>query len=172
MRVTMEHREESGFVPSDKSYFVDTSVLFSEEERAIIEARGLGGQQAASGYHAKIPSDIALVTPAYLRAFGPLALALSVVIGFFEGAQLGGGLFFISAALWAYGYVAPILHAQALKEYVVEVRHIISDPSFSFYAETPAHAKGLAERLTTQLTDLKHLITESAELGPTTTFEL
>jgi hypothetical protein len=172
MRVTMEHREESRFVSGEKSYYVDTTVQFSEEERAIIKARGLGGQQAASGYHAKIPSDLALVTPAYLRAFAPLALVLSVVIGFFEGAQLGGLLFLAATAGWGYGYIAPFLHAQALKEFVVEVRHVISDPSFSFYAETPAHAKGLAERLAGQLAGLKQLITESAELGPTTTFEL
>jgi hypothetical protein len=172
MRVTMEHREESGIVPGDKSYYVDTTVVFSEEERAIIEARGLGGQTAASGYHSKVPSDLALEFPTYLRAFGPLALALSVMIGFFEGAELGGVLFLAAAIGWAYGYIAPILHARAIKEYVIEVRHLISDPEFAFYAETPAHAKALASRISSQLAELKTLITESRDLAPETTFEL
>jgi hypothetical protein len=172
MRVTMEHREESGIVFDEKNYYVDTTVVFSEEERAIIKARGLAGQKAASGYHSKIPSDVALIMPAYLRAFGPMALALSVLIGFFGSGPLGTLLFLAAAAGWAYGYIAPILHANAIKEYVIEVRHIISDPTFAFYAETPAHAKGLADRLAAQLADLKHLITESAELGAKNTFEL
>jgi hypothetical protein len=172
MRVTMEHREESALVPGEKNYYVDTTVQFSEEERAIIQARGLGSQKAAAGYRSKIPSDVALELPAYLRAFGPMALALSVVIGIFEGAQQGVLLFLAAAAGWAYGYIAPILHARAIREHVVLVRHVISDPTFAFYAETPAHAKGLANGIAEQLTDLKRLITESADLGAKYTFEL
>lgn len=172
MRVTMQHREEAGLVFDEKSYYVDTTVLFSEEERAIIQARGLAGQEAASGYHSKIPSDAALELPAYLRAFGPMAVATSVLFGFFISGPLGFLLFLAAAGGWGYGYIAPILHANAIKEYVIEVRHILTNPAFSFYAETPAHAKGLANRIATQLTELKHLITESAELGAETTFEL
>ena len=172
MRVTMEHREESGIVFDEKNYYVDTTVVFSEEERAIVQARGLGGQKAASGYRSKPPSDAALVTAEYLRAFGPGALALSALIGFFGSGPLGAFLFLAAAAGWAYGYIAPIQYAQANKEHVVEVRHIIANQTFAFYAETPAHAKGLADRLAAQLAELKHIITESAELGAKNTFEL
>ena len=52
MRVTMEHREESGIVFDEKNYYVDTTVVFSEEERAIIKARGLAGQNLRALFRA------------------------------------------------------------------------------------------------------------------------
>jgi len=168
----MEHREATGIAFGENAYYVDTTVRFSEEERAIIQARGLGSQGAAAGYRSKIPSDAALELPAYLRAFGPMAVAISALVGFFMSGPLGFLLFLGAAGGWAYGYIAPILHAKAIKKHIVEVRHIMSNPAFSFYAPTPAHAKGLAHEVTTQLTELKGLITDSTELGAALTFEL
>lgn len=173
MRVTMVHREESGMIPDDKRYYVDTTVFFSEEERAIIKARGLGSQTAAVGYRAKIPSEIALEFPAFLRAIAPLAIYLSAAVWLFYRPQLGMLLLLATAIGWAWGHIAPILHARAIRPYIVEVRDILNERKFSFYAETPAHARRLANNdLTKQLTNLKVLITESAELAPKLTFEL
>ncbi len=172
MRVTMEHRERPGITSSEKNYYVDTTVHFSEEEHTIIYARGMGRQKAASGFLARIPSDVALELPAYLRACGPLALVVSGLIWWFVSVPLGFVLFVAAANALAYGYIAPILHAKAIKEHVVEVRDLIKKPTFSFYAETPAHAKGLAEVIAGQLKDLKQLIADSAELGAPRTFEL
>lgn len=172
MRVTMEQREKPGITASEKNYYVDTTVHFSEEERAIIHARGMGRQRAAAGFLGRIPSDVALELPAYLRACGPPAIAITVLIWWFVNGPLGFILFLAAASAWAYGYIAPIEHAKALKEHVVEVRDLLKNPTFSFFAETPAHAKVLAEVIAGQLKDLKQLITESAELGAAQTFEL
>jgi hypothetical protein len=168
----MQHREVEGLTSDNKSYFVDTTVQFSEEERAIIQMRGLAGQKAAAGYRSKIPSDAALVLPAWLRALAPLGVALAALVGIFMSTPLGFLLFFAAAGGWAYGYIAPILHANAIKEHIVEIRHVMNNPAFSFYAETPAHAKILASQILEQLTDLKQLISQSAELGAKQTFEL
>jgi hypothetical protein len=42
VRVTIQHRQEDGLLPNKKRYYVDCTVLFSEEEKAIISERGLG----------------------------------------------------------------------------------------------------------------------------------
>jgi hypothetical protein len=42
VRVTIRTREQDGLLPSKKLYFTDCTVLFSEEEKAIVQARGLG----------------------------------------------------------------------------------------------------------------------------------
>lgn len=45
MRVTIEHREATtGVLNSHKQSFVDCTVNFSEEERAIVKERDLYGQ--------------------------------------------------------------------------------------------------------------------------------
>ena len=40
MRVTMEHREEAGIVPSDKSYYVDTTVVFPRKNGRSFKRAG------------------------------------------------------------------------------------------------------------------------------------
>lgn len=40
MRVTIKTRQEDGLLPSKKLYVTDCTVLFSEQEKAIIQARG------------------------------------------------------------------------------------------------------------------------------------
>ena len=42
MRVTLSTRQVDGIFPWRKQYFVDCTVLFSEEEKAIIHERVLG----------------------------------------------------------------------------------------------------------------------------------
>ena len=42
MRITFNHREETaGLTGNDHHYFLDCEVLFSEEEKAIVQTRGL-----------------------------------------------------------------------------------------------------------------------------------
>lgn len=41
MQVTIQHRQKDALLPRKKLYYVDCTVLFTEEEKAIIHERGL-----------------------------------------------------------------------------------------------------------------------------------
>ena len=81
MRVTWSTAERSsGIVPGKTNYYVDTTVVFSEEERAIIEARGLAVRQLSFGaYHSKVPSRSGAGVPAVSIARSAPLVVLAII---------------------------------------------------------------------------------------------
>jgi len=170
MRVIFEHREHNAVMGRD--YFLDTTIELSHVEKAIIEQRYLQDQIVATGLRDRPPSDSALELPALIRQLAPLALLLSAGFAFFIWTGLGILLILCVVGAWIYAYVAPFLHARACKPLIVKVGQIQKFPKFSFFAPTPHHCKNLADDVEAQLMLLKTIISGSAELGETQTFEL
>ena len=106
MRVTIKHREEDGLLPTKKLYYVDCTVLFSEEEKAIIQARGLGQHYFETGSEVPPPTNSQHTLATLLKALAPLVFLGGCVAGIgmtVAGNGRGGdgllGFCFFAAAL-------------------------------------------------------------------------
>src|ERR1700674_117185 len=72
MRVTINHRQRTTGLASTQSQFVDCTVQFSEEEKAIIKARGLSDHLIVLDNPRPPPSYREYMTAGILLAFSPL----------------------------------------------------------------------------------------------------
>ena len=173
MRVTIEHREEAaGLSGNKRNYFVDCSIEFSEEEKAIIEARALHDSIVTSGFTAAPVGLVKGESPYWLRGVAPLMIFGGFIFGVLGGGSLAGLFVFGGIGFLIYGYIAPRLHEKQSSERFISVRDVLRDRSFSLYAAMPASAKQLDENLREQLVALKSMIAGSAEIAEKQTFEL
>ena len=182
MRVTIEHREESaGLSGATKHHYVDCSVEFSEEEKAIIKARDLYNQNFRTGLATPSASGNVYVANATLSLVGRLMVVIGVpvfgIIAPFKGGIFGplaGFCFFAGAALWGYGAFA--MHRQENRleavDQTVRLRDLVNKGRFTVYAPDPQRANDIEQELRAALMSAKKLITDSAELKPRQTFEL
>src|SRR3954463_10007712 len=105
MHVTIEHREvTAGIGGQQREYYVDTTVLFSEEERSIIELRKLYAHKIVVGYPTKPyePNPFVTVFERIAPAVGLLAFALLLSSPFTGLGGLAFILILASMAMWAY----------------------------------------------------------------------
>ncbi len=181
MRVTIEHREESaGPSGSTKNHFVDCTVEFSEEEKAIIKARDLYNHNFRVGPATPISSQAAFVGAGLLNSLGRLGVLSGVVLGILsafirgESGTIAGWLLFIGAALWI--YAATVMRRQDKRvsepDQIIKLRNLLDRRRFTVYASSPAQAQTIEEEIRNALTYTKQLLTASAELKAKQTFEL
>src|SRR5580692_10469222 len=111
MRVTTEHRQQTTGLGSSQSQFVECTVQFSEEEKAIIRVRGLHDHIIVLDPPSPPPTYREYMTAGILRGFSPLAGVVGVTLfmsSMFIGgayALLGVFLFFGSPLAWAVGFL-------------------------------------------------------------------
>src|SRR3990167_9638207 len=100
MLVTIEHREQAaGVTGAKRQYFVDCTVEFSEEERAIIKARDLYSHFLLLGRATPPESGGHFAGTLAMRGLGPLVILAGVVLGIVSAftnssGDLAGFLFF------------------------------------------------------------------------------
>jgi hypothetical protein len=82
VRVTIRTREQDGLLPSKKLYFTDCTVLFSEEEKAIVQARGLGQHYFVVGSEVPPPRGSHRLLSIWLRALAPVVLLGGIATSF------------------------------------------------------------------------------------------
>src|SRR5580693_6326833 len=94
MRVTTEHRQQTTGLGSTQSQFVDCTVQFSEEEKAIIAVRGLYDHLIVLDNPRPSPSYREYMTAGILLAFTPIigfigfwTLVYAIFKAFAAGAQ-------------------------------------------------------------------------------------
>jgi len=180
MRVSVDHREQG-----PGHYVVLCGIEFSDEERRIIDARSL---------HDYFVTRTGRPTESAFAGMGSgcLAWTLRIVGGFLLfGGLIGcvanavtptkdpvGPIFFvIGAALFGASFFLSVKsHTAAVTAEVkgdhVSISDILKNGGFSVEAPSPAHAKAVEEKIREDLTTLKTLLSESAELGKPKTFEL
>ena len=181
MRVTIKTREEDGLLPTKKLYFVDTTVLFSEEEKAIIQARGLGQHYFTVDPETPPPSNSQRNLATVLKVLAPLVFLGGCVGGLgmtVAGNGRGGdGLtgFAVFAAITMY------LAGIALKRHVriagepqqtVTLQRLLGNPSFSIYALDNARAKVVGDELRETLARVKDGLLVNRDIEQPDTFEL
>lgn len=181
MHVTITTREESGIVPYKKSYFVDCTVYFSEEEKAIIRARGLGQHFFVVGSETSPPPGSFRTLSVVLQLLSPLVLLGGCVTGLgmtIAGNSRGGdGVsgFCVLAAVTMY------LAGFALRRYIraadqpqqqITLTRLLAAPRFSVYAFDNATAKTIDADLRDTLMNVKDGLVVNARVAQPESFEL
>jgi hypothetical protein len=174
MRVTLEHREEaSGLTGGHKDTYVDCTVLFSEEEKAIIQQRDLYGQSFSTDAASKLDSPASFVGSGLLRIIGVVMVIAGVITGI-AGSSLGGPLFFIGAGIGIWGWLRGRKQDKRIEkpQQTISIKGLLSNPTFTVHAGTAAFAKVVDDEIQDGLKRFKAVIAQSAELKEKQTFEL
>lgn len=180
MRVTIEHREESaGLTGATKHHYVDCTVEFSEEERAVIKARDLYNQNFTLKAATPVPSQVAYVGSGFLNSLGRLGVLGGVIMGLLStvtGGVLGtiaGFSIFAGACLWIYAAMQTRMQDKRINtpEQVIKLRDLLNG-RVTVHASSPAEAHDIEDDIRNALASVKALLTASAELRAKQTFEL
>lgn len=181
MRVTINHREQAaGATGTKRNYFVDCAVAFSEEEKAIIKARGLNGHNFSIRASTPLPSEVAFAGSGILRAVGLFLIIGAVILGLYSGFAKTSGeglsvlMLFLGVGLQIYGWIKGRRQDKRIEndEQKITISDLLSKGRFSVHALDPSHAKAIEDEIRSQLSYTKQLIQDSAELKSTQTFEL
>lgn len=177
MRVTIQHREEAeGAGRSRRNYFVDCSVEFSEEEKAIIKVRDLSRRSFDVPAATPPPSMGRMVGTGAMRGLGPLVAVAGLVLTFFRGAYevLGGYMLVGGIGFAIYGWLRQRREDKRIElpAQTITIGGLLANQRFTVHAGDPAEAKAMDEEIRGYLVGMKDLIRGSAELGSKQTFEL
>jgi hypothetical protein len=181
MRVTIEHREETaGVIQNHKESYVDCTVNFSEEERAIIAARDLYREGFSVRTSTPLPTTTQFVSTGIMRVVGRLMIIGGFLYGMFvEGlarvnSNFGVPILFIGIGLEIYGWLRTRKEDRRFEadEQQITIKQLLTKPTFTVHAWNPAAAKGLEEDIRENLVALKSLIQNSAQIQAKQTFEL
>jgi len=181
MRVTIEHREATtGVLNSHKESYVDCTVNFSEEERAIIQARDLYREGFSVRTSTPLPSRSSIFSTGLMRGLGPLmivgGLFYGMIVEGLAGAKtnFGAPVLFIGIGLTVYGFVRGRKEDKRFvqDEQHVTIKQLLNSPTFTVHAWNPAAAKGIEGDIREHLVALKNLIKDSADIKAKQTFEL
>ena len=181
MRVSLKTRAQDGLIPSSKRFYVDCTVLFSEEEKAIIRARGL------SRHYLELES--AFVPPAHWHQPFAKFLKVSAFLLFLGGCTAGIGMTMAgnphggdaTTGLSFFAALAMFLAGVALNRQVhvaqqpiqrISIGQLMSNPVFSVYAMDNASAKLMDLEVRAALERLKNGLLANAAVNEPDTFEL
>jgi hypothetical protein len=181
VRVTIEHREATGGVTgSRRDYYIDCTVHFSEEERAIIKARDLHREGISVRAATPLPTKAALGGNFALFAIGPPMIIGGLLYGLF-GEGLAGIKTNVAFPILLIGLVCTFSgfvrfqrgskRAEA-PEQTITMGQLLSTPTFTVHASNPASAKGIEDGVREKLTYLRNLVSNSADISTRRTFEL
>lgn len=182
MRVSIKHREESaGIIGSTKQHFVDCAVEFGEEEKAIIKARDLRNTNFTVPSASPLPTVSAYRGSAIFNVVGRLCFIFGIPFAMITAftktpnlSALANFMVFGGAALWIGAAIAGRSQNKAIenRDQVIRVGDLLSHGQFTCHAANPAYAKRIEDDIKNNLTNLKGIFKESAELKKESTFEL
>lgn len=181
MRVTIEHRQEDGLLPNKKRHYVDCTVLFSEEEKAIIQARGLEKHYIVTDPEIPPPSNAQRSLSTVLKVLalclflGGCVAGLGMTIaGNNQGGDFVGGISWFSALAMFLGGFAMKRHVRIAEQpkQTITLGRLLTNACFSAYAFDNARAKVLDEELRATLIRLKEGLLVNRDIKQAATFEL
>lgn len=171
MQVTINHREETaGLTGAQRNYFVDCTILFSDEERATIEARGLH-QHSFEITGARPPRPRAhYIGAGCLRGFAPIVGIAGIVLAFFSAV---GGLMIVAApVMYLAGRIMDRRPPGEAQPQHVTLGRLLNNPHLTVYAYDPADAARIDDELRETLANIKNRLMLNAEVRAAQTFEL
>lgn len=174
-------RQEDGLLPNKKLHYVDCTVLFSEEEKAIIRERGLGQHCVVTDSEVPPPAGATRALPTLLKVLAPCLFLGGCVAGIgMTAAGNGSGGDFVTGLSW-FAALAMFLGRIATKRHVrvaeqpqqtITLARLLTNPLFSAYALDNARAKVLDEELRATLGRLKDGLLVNRDITEAETFEL
>lgn len=181
MRATIRHRQQDGPLPSAKRHYVDCTILFSEEEKAIIRQRGLAAHYISVDPEVPPPAASSATVATLLKVLAPLVFLGGCVTGIgmtVAGAGRGGdGLTafctFLALALFL-GGIALKRHIRVAEQpqQIVTLSRLLNNPTFSVYAFDNGRAKAVDAELRASLARLKDGLLVNRDLIAEETSEL
>ena len=182
MRVTIEHREAtSGVLSNHKDCYVDCTVNFSEEERAIIKERDLYREGFVVRTSTPLPSGSSMLGTGLMRFVGPFMIiggfilwACSSRVWRTERPNFGAPILFLGIGFVIYGWLRSRREDKRLEsnEQEITIKQLLNKPTFTVHAWNPAAAKGIEDDIRENLVSLKNVIKNSAQIQAKQTFEL
>ena len=181
MRITIKTRQEDGLLPTKKLFFVDTTVLFSEEEKAIIQARGLGTHYFVVDPETPPPSNWQYTLATLLKVLAPLVflggcvggLGMTVAGNSRGGDGLTGFCLFAALAMYLAGFALKRhVRITAQPQQTITLRRLLGHPSFSIYALDNARAKAIGDELRATFARVKDGLLVNRDIEQPETFEL
>jgi hypothetical protein len=180
MRVTIEHREQpAGLLGNHKDCYIDCSVEFSEEERAIIKARDLYNEGFTIRTSTPQVTKSRLLGSGLLRIVGRLMWIGGILRGLYESfghipTNIGAPLFFLGIALEIWAFIRQRGEDKRIEnpEQEITIKQLLAKPGFTVHTLNAAVSKIFEDEIREELTGLKNLIKNSAQLQAKQTFEL
>lgn len=181
MRVTIEHREvASGVLNNHKDCYLDCTVDFSEEERAIVKARDLYDNGFEIRAATPLPTQTRLFSTGIIRAVGRFTLVAGIGYMIYSSfihpatEPLGGLLFVVGLGLEIYGRLRARKEDKRVEtsEQNITIGQLLNNPKFTVHDWNPAAAEGIEQDVRERLVGLKNLIRNSAQIQAKQTFEL
>ncbi len=181
MRVTIQHRQEDGLLPNKKLHYVDCTVLFSEEEKAIIRERGLGRHYIVADSEVPPVSRSHRRLGILLQALAPVVLLGGCVAGLgmtVAGNSRGGDS---TTGFGLFAALAMFFGGMALKRYfriaqqpeqAVTLARLLTNPKFTSYAIDNARGKALDLEVRESLARLKNGLLGNRDIKEAETFQL
>jgi hypothetical protein len=160
---------------------VDCTVLFSEEEKAIVQARGLGQHYFVTDSEVPPPSSSQRTGATLLKALAPVVLLVGCMSGIgmsLAGNGRGGdgvtGFSFLTALAMFIGGIAMNRHVRFAEQpkQNITLQRLLANPSFSIYALDNATAKVIDTDLRATLGRVKDGLLVNMQISQPETFEV
>lgn len=181
MQVTIRHRQEDGLLPTKKRHYVDCTVLFSEEEKAIIQERGLGRHYIVTDpdvappvrSHRRLGILLQVLAPFVLFGGCVAGLGMAIAGNGRGGDSVGGFMLFAAVAMFFGGMALKRYYRIAqLPDQQITLGRLLSNPTFTSLAIDNARAKALDQALRETLTRLKEGLFANRDIKEAETFEI
>jgi hypothetical protein len=178
MRVTISHREvTAGLFAHPRHYFIDVTLVFSEEERAIVDTRKLypntvdlsPGFLGSSVFYVPVSVIKAcLISSPFLFLSGCMVGCVGIVA---QTGGLGSLLVILSFLAFGFGLYAAYFVRHGFRNEIT-IGEMLSASAFSVMTFNPVQAKLVDAKMRERLADFKRFLEGSVELAPKETFEL
>lgn len=174
MRVTIEHREQTSGLAGHKDSYVDCTVNFSEEERAIIKERDLYREGFTVRTSTPLPTGSSMLGTGLMRFVGPFMIVGGFIWGLAGSGTPAGLIVFAGIGFVIYGWFRSRKEDKRLEtsEQQITIKQLLGTPTFAAHAPNPAVAKVIEDDIRENLVGLKNLIQNSAQVQAKQTFEL
>jgi hypothetical protein len=173
MRVTFELQKDG------KSFVLLSTVEFSEEEKAVIQQRGLSEKRLAFGNPAPLGTGIQEdgISSAGMQILARILVLCGLITIPFSAMRMLPEVFFLVffiAAFVVYRLrkVSEHRNTVSYEPRLVPLVKLIASPAVRSYTTDPSAAKELEENIKKQLTVLKEMIADSVTMPAKQTYEI
>jgi hypothetical protein len=181
MQLTTNYREEAtGVLKGTKQFFLICKIQFSEQERAIIQERGLYEEYIGAPADTSPPTRSGDIGAFFLRLAGiicmPLGLLASCVTGL-AGSNASTPLFMLFLVGIGLFVVGKLKDRSANRRVDnptqhLTVRRLLTNPQFVVYAPALDIARMYEESVRNQLKQLADILRANVVVPETNTYEL
>ena len=184
MKLSTEYREESvGTLKGTKDHYLVCHVEFSEEERAIVQERGLYDLSVTVPTDKSLPTRTTAVGFRLAKVAGMILTPLGLLFScaqFVSPAKMEGAggtpllMLIIGVGLFTFGKYREMqaLKVEANPDQMLTIAGLITNSDFLVHAYTPSQAREYEEAVRGAFGDLVQTIRASAPVSEKNTYEL